>query len=123
MKLKSEDIKKPIEITDNITGHVYVLDFNRDTVRFAEDRGFTWTAFGDRPATMIPIIWYAAFRRYEPRISQQKTDAILEKVGGIKPEWVTRLHELYDQALAPLISVDEAADEEDAKNAEMTVSL
>lgn len=121
MKLKTDEIKDPIEITDNATGHIYVLDFNRDTVRFAEDRGFSWEALGDRPATMIPLLWYAAFRRYDPRISQQKTDAILDKLGGIKPKWVTRLHELYDQALASLIAVDE--EEEDGKNAEMTVNL
>lgn len=123
MLLKKDEIKDPIEITDNTTGHKYILDFSRDTVRFAEDRGFSWEALGERPATMIPLLWYAAFRRYDPRISQAKTDAILDKLGGIKPKWVTRLHELYDQALASLIAVDEEEDEGEGKNLEMTVNL
>ena len=122
MKLKTEEIKDPNELTDNVTGLKYILDYNRDTVRFAESRGFSWEALGEQPATMIPLLWYSAFRRYDPRISQQKTDVILDKVGGIKPSWVARLHELYDQALASLIAVDE--DEEgEGKNAEMTVTL
>ena len=112
----------PIKITDNKTGIVYTLDFTRDTVKFAEDRGFNWDDFGDRPATLIPLIWFAAFRRYDSRISLDKTTEILEKLGGLKPSWVQRLRQLYDQALISLIASDDEADG-DTKNAEMTVEL
>lgn len=115
---------EPIKITDNKTGITYTLDFSRDTVRFAEDRGFSWDELGDRPATLIPIIWHAAFRRYDPRISLDNTTKILEKLGGLKPSWVARLRQLYDQALVSLIASDNGEEaEEDAKNAEMTVEL
>ena len=119
MELKEK--VNPIKITDEETGKVYILDFNRETVQFAEDRGFTWEAVGDRPATMIPLIWYTAFRRHDPRISLDKTTKILEKLGGIQPKWVKRLHELYDQALVSLIADD--SDEGASKNAKMTVEL
>ena len=121
MELKEK--VNPIKITDTETNRIYTLDFNRDSVRFAEDRGFTWDALGERPATYIPIIWFAAFRRYEPRISLEKTTKILEDLGGMKPSWVVRLRELYDQALVSLISNDDTETEEDAKNAKMTVEL
>lgn len=115
---------EPIKITDNNTGEIYTLDFSRDTVRFAEERGFVWDEIGTRPATMVPIIWYTAFRRYNPRVSYAKATEILEKLGGMKPNWITRLRELYDQSLISLISVDESeGDEDKAKNAEMTVEL
>ena len=122
--MKQTEKVNPIKITDKETNHVYTLDFNRDTVRFAEDRGFTWDEVGDRPATMIPLIWFVAFRRYEPRISLEKTTKLLEDLGGMKPAWVIRLRKLYDQALAPLIAEDDTDGEEgEAKNGNLTVEL
>ncbi len=111
----------PIKVKDLETNHTYILDFNRETVEFAEARGFSWDAVGDRPATLIPLIWWVAFRRYDPRISRDKTDKLLEAKGGIKPKEVKRLKDLYDQCLAPLIADDDA--EDDAKNAKVTVEL
>jgi len=111
----------PIKVKDLETNHTYVLDFNRETVEFAEARGFTWDEVGDKPATLIPLIWFVAFRRYDSRISKAKTDKLLEDKGGLKPKELKRLRELYDQCLAPLIADDDA--EEDAKNAKVTVEL
>lgn len=119
MELKEK--VNPIKITDTETGKVYILDFNRETVQFAESRGFSWNIVGDQPANMIPLIWYTAFRRHDPRISLDKTTKLLEELGGLQPKWATRLHELYDQALVSLIAED--TDEGDAKNAKMTVEL
>lgn len=119
MELKEK--VNPIKITDDETGKVYILDFNRETVKFAEDRGFTWDDVGDRTATLVPLLWYTAFRRYDPRIGLDKTSKMLEDLGGMKPKWIKRLHELWDQALAPLIGEDD--DDESVKNAKMTVEL
>ena len=119
--MKLTEKVNPIKVKDLETNHTYVLDFNRETVEFAEARGFTWDEVGDKPATLIPMIWFVAFRRHEPRISKAKTDKLLEDKGGLKPKELKRLRELYDQCLAPLIADDE--DEEDAKNAKVTVEL
>lgn len=113
----------PIKITDKETNRTYILDFSRDTVRFAEDRGFTWDEVGNKPATMVPLIWFAAFRRYEPKMSLDKATKLLEDLGGMKPKWIIRLRELYDQALASLIAKDEDEGEEDGKNGNLTVEL
>lgn len=122
--MKLEERVKPIVITDTETNRKYTLDFNRETVRFAEERGFSWDEVGDKPAMMVPLIWYTAFRRYDPRISLDKTTKLLEDLGGMKPSWVVRLRELYNQALTSLIAQDAAeGEEEEAKNARLTVEL
>ena len=112
----------PIKITDKETNHTYVLDFSRDTVQFAEDRGFDWDQIGTKPGTMIPLIWFCAFRRYDRRISFDKTTQLLEDLGGMRVEWLKRLHELYDQGMESLIA-DPEQGEEEVKNAMLTVTL
>lgn len=113
---------KPIRLTEKETGREYILDFTRETVRFAEDRGFDWDELGNKPATLIPLIWYTAFRRYEPRMAFNKAEKLLEDAGGLSPKMIARLKELYDQALASLVA-DDTEDEEKAKNAKVTVTL
>ena len=52
---------EPIRIIDSRNHREYVLDFTRDTVVFAEDRNFDWDLVATKPATMIPLIWWASF--------------------------------------------------------------
>ena len=37
---KPENKVNPMTITDNETGEKYILDFTRESVKFAEQRGF-----------------------------------------------------------------------------------
>lgn len=122
MVIKESERVNPIKITDNETNRVYILDFDRDSVVFAESRGFDWDEVGTKPGIMIPLVWNAAFRRYDKRISMEKTTSLLEQLGGMRPDWLARLKQLYDQSLASLIA-DPDENEEDGKNAKMTVSL
>lgn len=122
MTIKENEIVNPIKITDKDTNRIYVLDFDRDSVAFAEARGFDWDEVTRKPGIMIPLIWNAAFRRYDKKLSMEKTTKILEDLGGMKSEWITRLKDLYDQSLASLIA-DPDETEEEGKNAKMTVSL
>lgn len=119
--MKLTEKVNPIKVKDLETNHTYVLDFNRESIEFAEARGFVWDDLGERIATLLPLIWYVAFRRYDPRISKAKTDKLLEDKGGLKPKELKRLRELWDQCLAPLIADDD--EEEDVKNAKVTVEL
>lgn len=114
----------PIKITDKETNRVYVLDFDRDAVIFAENRGFDWDEVGNKPATLIPFIWYVAFRRYDKKISMEKTTKLLEELGGMKQAWLLRLRELYNQSMAALIAdPDLEGKEDEAKNGNLTVEL
>ena len=108
----------PMEIEDTETGRVYVLDFNRETRAWAEERGFNWDGIEDHIATYVPLIWFAAFRRYEPRISLEKTTKMLEELGGLQPKWAVKLKKLYDQAVEALV-----AEDGETKNGKLTVRL
>lgn len=115
--------KNPIRVTDVETGREYILDFTRETVAIAERRGFKWSDIVDEEkiATTLPVIWNTAFLRYEPRITQSKTDKILEMAGGIQPKQITRLKELYDQAVSSLVAED--TEDGNTKNSKVTVTL
>ena len=47
----------PIRITDEDTGKVYTLDFNRDSVRFVEQQGFRIEETFDFPNVNIPKLF------------------------------------------------------------------
>lgn len=115
--------KNPIRVTDVETGREYILDFTRETVAIAERRGFKWSDITDEEkiATTLPVIWNTAFLRYEPRMTQSKTDKILEMMGGIQPKQITRLKELYDQAVSSLVAED--TEDGNTKNSKVTVTL
>lgn len=109
-----------IKITDNDTGNVYELDFSRDSVKFAEARGFKTEDVSDYLATKVPEFWFYAFRMHHKNMAKNQTDAILEKMGGMTPTIAARLIDLYNQAATSNIVQDE---EDLAKNAAVTVEM
>ena len=110
----------PARVTDKKTGMVYELDFNREAIRFAEIRGFRIDELTTFPVTKIPEFFYYAFRKNHKKVPRDKTDDLLEKMGGLSPKLLERLIQLYQQvSIAHTI-----ADEEDLeKNESVTVEL
>ena len=111
----------PIKLTDNKSGEVYVLDFNRETL-FSMDRdGFKLDEVTDFPATNVPRLFYYSFRKNHRKMSRQQTDRILYDVlHGLTPKMLERLILLYNQAATS----NNIQDEEDLeKNAQMTVEM
>lgn len=102
---------KPIVIKNEDTGEVYTLDFNRDSVRFAESRGFVISDIDKFPMTAIYDLFFYAFRMHHKNVARDKTDKIIDEywggVGGIPEGVLTRLGELWAQTFTPL--VDEKA--------------
>ena len=86
---------KPIVVTDDETGIEYTLEFNRESVRFAEARGFKINDVADYPMSKIPELWFYAFRANHKNVSRAKTDALLDGLGGIPDGLLERLGELY----------------------------
>ena len=86
---------KPIVVTDDETGMEFTLEFNRESVRFAESRGFKILDVGDYPMTKIPELWFYAFRMHHKNVARAKTDALLYGLGGIPDGLLERLGELY----------------------------
>ena len=110
---------KPIMLTDNETGEQYQLEFNRESIRFAEARGFDISDVGKYPMTKLPELFYYAFRMHHKSVSREKTDRILfEYLGGMPDGMAERLGALYSAPFEALTSK-----EEPEKNARMTVEF
>ena len=111
---------KPIRLTMKATGEVYELDFSRDSVRFAESRGFDPSDVQKYLGTKVDELWYYAFRMHHKSLSMQQTSKIKSDMGGITPEILERLILLYAQA----VQSNNIQDEEDfAKNSVATVEM
>ena len=73
----------PAVITDNKTGDKYELDFSRDSIRFAENRGFELENVAKFPVTGVADLFFYAFRMHHRNVSRDKTDKLMERWGGI----------------------------------------
>lgn len=120
-----EDKIIPIRITD-ITGiiknpgDVYELDFSRESVAFAENRGFKIEEVTEFPVTRISDLFYYAFRKNHRNVSREKTDKLKEAWKGIPEGVLKRLIELYNQAAT---ANNIQTDEEAGKNEIVTVEM
>lgn len=111
---------KPIILHDIDNEVDYTLEFNRETIRFAEARGFDIDDVGRFPMTKLPELFFYAFRMHHKNVSREKTDRILfEELGGMPDGMAERLGALYAapfEALKP-------SDGDKAKNSRMTVEM
>ena len=106
---------KPIILKSKDTE--YTLEFNKESVAFAEMRGFKIDDVSDFPMTKIPEIFFYAFRMHHKNVARDKTNKILEEMGGLPEGFVARLVELYT---APF---DYLLEGEETKNSEWTVEM
>lgn len=112
---------KPIIITDEEKNIEYTLEFNRESVKFAESRGFKFDEVADFPMTKVPELFFYAFRMHHKNIARNQTDKILfEDLGGIPNGMIERLAELYQAPFEALTVLEEG---EETKNPKMTVTF
>jgi len=111
---------KPIIIKDANNGDVFVLEFNRATVKFAEARGFNINALDNGISmSLIEELFFYAFRMHQPNKSKADTDKILyEKLQGMPEGMIERLVELYLQPFNTLVQTEEVT-----KNSMVTVEF
>ena len=111
---------KPIIIHDAENEVDYTLEFNRESIRFAEARGFDIDDVGKYPMTKIPELFFYAFRMHHKNISREKTDRILfEDLGGLPEGAAERLGALY---AAPFEALSSKEDKK-SKNSKVTVEM
>ena len=115
---KKDNKVNPLKITDE-KGVAYELDFSRESVKFAESRGFNIDELLTYPQTNIPAFWFFAFRKNHKEIARKRTDELLDLLGGLTPEELERLVQLYNQPNETLIAIDGEA----RKNSKITVEL
>ena len=113
---------KPIILTDTESGDKFTLEYSRESVKFAESRGFKVDDVATYPMTKIPEMFYYAFRKNHRNVSRQKTDKLFfEGLGGhsnLPDGFVERLFALYT---APFDATDDRDGEE--KNLTLTVEM
>lgn len=107
-------------ITDNETGVKYELDFNRESIAFAERHEFALEDVARYPSTGVANLFYYAFRMHHKSVSREKTDKLMEKWGGLPEKLISRLIDLYKQAqtVGTILTTEEAE-----KNAAVTLEL
>jgi len=120
-EILSADRVPPMFVNDTETGKRYELDFSRESVIFAENRGFRIDEVAPYPMTRIPDLFFYAFRKNHKNVARNQTDALLEKMGGLTPAALERLNMLYQQAFNYSGVIQTDSDKE--KNATATVEL
>ena len=111
---------KPIIIHDIENNVDYTLEFNRDTIKFAEQRGFKLSDVDDFPMSKIPEFFWYSFRMHHPRVGMNQAEKILERAGGLSEALGRRLGELW---AAPFEALSANSDEGEEKNVGVTVEL
>lgn len=87
---------KPVVIHDEEHGKDYKLEFDRDSVKFAEAHDFKIDEVDEKQMTRVPELFYFAFRKNHMNMSRQQTDKILyDDLGGVTPALTARLTLLF----------------------------
>ena len=94
-EILDKDKVMPMFVTDNETGTQFELDFSRESVVFAENRGFSMDEVAKFPMTRIPDLFFYAFRKNHRNVGRNQTDALLKKMGGLSGAALERLGQLY----------------------------
>lgn len=77
-------------------GIEYTLEFNRESVKYAEEHGFIRDDISEKIMTRLPELFHYAFRMHHPTLTMERTSEILfNDLGGLSEEAVKRLVELY----------------------------
>lgn len=108
---------KPVIIHDNENDRDYTLEFSRETIKFAEGRGFKLQDVDDFPMSKIPEFFWYAFRMHHPSVSLNQAEKLLDRMGGLNEALARRLGELW---AVPFSTLNPNGDE---KNLTVTVDL
>lgn len=118
---------QPIRVHDE-NGNVYELDFCRESIKFAEQKGLSADDIVKFPVSKFPDLFFYAFRMHHRNVPRNQTDKMFyaryadddAKHEEIKTALMERLVELYAQAMnANTVGSGEG----DEKNVKVTVEL
>ena len=99
---------KPIVITDTESGEKYTLEFDKESIKFAERNGFNLDDLGRFPVTKIEELFWYAFRKNHKRVDRIKAEKLLKGIGRPLPEdFVERLALLYANRLEAFTESEE----------------
>lgn len=99
---------KTISIPYN--GKKYILEFTRATASTLEKAGLSINELGDKPATMIPLLFQGAFMANHPNTKAATISKIYDGLGN-KSGLVKVLTEMYSETVYTLLSDEEEENE------------
>lgn len=82
-------------------GKNYELGFTRNTVVALERSGFSVNEIGNKPMTMLPMLWQGAFAAYNKGVKRALMDEIYEHIPD-KQGLIGALTELYAETINTL---------------------
>lgn len=118
MAKEIKDRVNPVVIHDTENNRDYTLEFSRESIKFAEGRGFKIQDVDDYPMSKIPEFFWYAFRMHHPSVSSGQAEKLLDRLGGMSEALARRLGELWAVPFDTLTSEDG-----DEKNAGVTVEF
>lgn len=107
------------QLTINVEGKEYTLEFTRRTVQEMEKRGFVASDIYDKPMTTLPALFAGAFLANHRFVKPEVIDNIFNKLTR-KQELISKLSEMYNEPILAL--VEEPAEEEDKGNVDWTAT-
>lgn len=117
MAERDEKRTEPIVFEVNETGEEYTLEFNRESVRYAERNGFKIDELSDLPMNGMIDLFFYSFRMHHPRVDRTKAERILfDILGGMPEGWAERLGALYAVPFNTLVSTEDIS-----KNSKVTI--
>lgn len=109
---------RQIHLTDPVTGLGYTLEFDRDSVVYAESIGFSIAKVRDAVATDMITLFRAAFHKHHPAIGKDDAYAIWDRIPS-KQELFELLMDMFQEPFNALI---EEPSEGDSKNVSWVVA-
>lgn len=82
-----------MNISLEYNGKQYVLEYSKQAVRTMENQGFSIDHIGDRPTTMIPILFRGAFAKNHRDVKTRIVDEIYDSLD--KTDLIVTLAEMY----------------------------
>lgn len=90
---------KPIKLTDTKNNREYILEFDKESVRFAESRGFDIEDVPKYPLSKTEELFWYAFRKNHKSVDLLTARKLLEGIGTLSEDFITRLVDLYTAPL------------------------
>ena len=87
----------------------YTLEFSLRTAGQCEQDGFVLEALGDKPATMIPLLFHWAFAKNHRGMTKKQTSAIYDEMNH-KSDLVAALADMYAEAVTALVDEEEESE-------------
>lgn len=98
------------KITIPYGGKTYTLEFTRSTAASLERAGFVIGELGDKPVTMIPMLFRGAFAANHPNTKVATMDKIYDGLNN-KSGLVKLLAEMFSETVYSLLSDEDEENE------------